>query len=86
MSKEPVAVADVLAQIMARQGIARVRGAEALEAAWKEASGELTARYTRVGSIRRGMLEILVAHSTLVQELGFRKQLEVNRETTGKAA
>ena len=31
-------------------------------------------KYTRVGQLRRGTLEVVVANSTLVQELGFQKQ------------
>ena len=53
---------------------ARVQSAGALEAAWSDAAGELMAKYTRVGAIRRNTLEVLVANSTLLQELGFQKQ------------
>ena len=59
---------------MARRGSARVQSSEALEAAWRDAAGPLMAKYTRVGQIRRGTLEVLVANSTLLQELGFQKQ------------
>ncbi len=44
-----------------------------MESAWQEAAGELAAQYTRVGQIRRGKLEVIVAHSVLVQELTFQK-------------
>ena len=74
MARGPEPIGDVLAQLMARRGFAAVRSAAACEAAWREAAGEPAARYTRVASIRRGKLEIMVANSTLVQELSFRKQ------------
>ena len=32
-------------------------------------------KYTRVGLLRRGTLEVVVANSTLVQELGFQKRM-----------
>ena len=74
MKRGPQAIGDVLTELMARRGYARGQSAAAYEAAWREAAGPLAANYTRVGSLRRGTLEILVAHSALVQELGFQKQ------------
>jgi predicted nucleic acid-binding Zn ribbon protein len=74
MRNRPVSIADVLAELMARKGFARVQSAQAYEAAWVEAAGEMMAEYTRVGSVRRGVLEVIVANSTLLQELVFQKQ------------
>ena len=73
MARGPQQISNVLAELMARRGFARIQGTEALEAAWREAAGELLAPHTRVGTIRRGKLEITVANSTLAQELTFRK-------------
>lgn len=73
MPRGPESIGDILAQLMARRGIARVQSASALSAAWREAAGELAAKYSRIGSIRNGKLEIIVANSTLVQEFGFQK-------------
>lgn len=73
MARGPQPIGDVLAQLMARRGFARARSGAACEKAWREAAGELAARYTRVGAIRRGRLEVTVANSTLVQELSFQK-------------
>lgn len=72
-SKGPEAIGDILAQLMARRGFARVRSAEAFESAWQTAAGELLSRYTRPGAVRGGRLEVTVANSTLVQELSFQK-------------
>ncbi len=58
---------------MARRGYARVRGAEAFEEVWRDVAGEMIAQYTRVGALRRGKLEVIVANSTLVQELTFQR-------------
>ena len=69
----PRPIADVLAELMARQGFARVQSSAAFEAAWREAAGELASRYSRAGRVRRGKLEVTVANSTVVQELVFRK-------------
>jgi predicted nucleic acid-binding Zn ribbon protein len=70
----PQAIGNVLSELMARQGYARVQSTEALEHAWYEAAGPLVAKYSRVGKICRGTLEVIVANSTLIQELGFQKE------------
>ena len=51
-----------------------MQSSAALAAAWSDAAGPLMAKYTRVGQVRRNTLEVLVANSTLLQELGFQKQ------------
>lgn len=73
MKRGPRAIGEVLSEVMARRGYARVQSAAAYDTAWREAAGPLTAKYTRPGSLRRGTLEVVVANSTLVQELGFQK-------------
>ena len=74
MARGPQAIGDVLVQLMARRGFAGVRRAATCEEAWRLAAGELAAGYSRVGAVRRGTLEVLVANSTLLQELTFQKQ------------
>ena len=70
----PEPIGDILAQLLAKRGYARVQSQSLLETAWQEAAGSFVAQHTRVGSLKRGSLEVLVANSTLVQELGFQKQ------------
>ena len=69
----PKPIGDILADLMARRGFGRLQAAEILAKAWKEAAGPLAAEYTRVGTLRRGTLEVTVQNSTLVQELAFQK-------------
>jgi predicted nucleic acid-binding Zn ribbon protein len=66
-------IADIMAQLMARRGYARERSAAAYREAWESAASEAIARFTRVGVVRRGALEVYVAYSTLMQELTFQK-------------
>jgi predicted nucleic acid-binding Zn ribbon protein len=73
MPKQPETIGNILSELMARRGFARIQSTEVLETAWRQAAGPLAAQYTRVGSIRRGVLEVIVANSTLVQELGYQK-------------
>jgi predicted nucleic acid-binding Zn ribbon protein len=74
MRKGPETIGNILSELMSRRGFARIKGAEALETAWRQAAGPLAAQYTRVGAVRAGTLEIIVANSTLVQELGYQKR------------
>lgn len=65
---------QVLAELMTRRGYAAAEGAARLSAAWVEAAGEQMARFTRVNGLRRGMFEVTVVNSAIVQEFGFQKQ------------
>ena len=73
MPKQPQTIGNILSELMARRGFARIQSTEALETAWRQAAGPLAAEYTRVGAVRRGVIEVVVANSTLVQELGYQK-------------
>ncbi len=52
MQRGPTAIGNVLSELMARRGFARVQSAAAYDAAWREAAGPLAAKYTRVGALR----------------------------------
>lgn len=79
MARGPQTIGNVLSELMARRGFARVQSTAACEDAWRQAAGEMVAKYTSVGALRRGTLEIVVANSTLVQELGFQKTALLKR-------
>ncbi len=49
------------------------RVSAAFETAWRTAAGEFLAGQTRCGQMRRGVLEVAVASSILMQEITFRK-------------
>ena len=70
----PRPVAEILGELFAARGLARLGAAKALEAAWDAAVGEPLRRQTRVGEVRRGVLNVTVAHPALLEELSaFRK-------------
>ncbi len=73
MPRGPQSIGNVLAELMARRGFARLQSAAALQSAWREAAGELVGRHSRVVGVRRGKLEVIVGHSALLQELTFHK-------------
>lgn len=74
---EPAGVqkmSNVLPALLAKYGIASTTARQELERAWVAAVGPEVASRSRVGSLRRGVLEILVDDFVLMQELeGYRK-------------
>lgn len=78
---EPQKMANVMSQLMARRGYAQQQSSADHEDAWREVVGTALAGQTRAGSVKRGVWEIFVGNSTIVQELTFRK-----KELLGKLA
>ena len=70
----PRPIADVLNHLLARRGYARIQSALQFELAWKQAAGEAVAADTRPGNLKRGVLEITVRNSSVLQELTFQKK------------
>jgi len=64
---------DVLASQMARRGYAQIETTSACAEAWQQASGEQMASHSLPGNVRRGVLEVTVRNSTVLQELTFQK-------------
>jgi len=75
MARNPKSIGDILPELLARRGVARIKSAANYEEAWRQAAGDLVAKYTRIGQPRGGKLEVVVANSTLVQELGFQREM-----------
>ena len=69
----PERISDILSQLMARRGYAQVQTAGAYESAWNQAAGPLGAQYSRVGQLKRGILDVIVTNSALIQEFNFQK-------------
>lgn len=70
----PRPLSDILGSLFAARGYGRLRALGELEAAWADAVGESTARQTKLGGVRHGVLTITVAHPALLEELAaFRK-------------
>jgi hypothetical protein len=71
--RRPKKIGDVVAQLITQRGYGRVGTDEQLVAAWERAAGETLAKFSRPGKLKRGLLEVWVANSTMMQELGFEK-------------
>jgi predicted nucleic acid-binding Zn ribbon protein len=70
----PRLLSDILGELFTVRGYGRLRARQELEDAWNAAVGEPCCHQTRLGEIRRGVLDVTVAHSTLLEELSaFRK-------------
>lgn len=69
--KPPQPLGEVLSRLLARRGYARVQAAGQWDEAWRQAVGPALAAVSRPGSVRRGVLEVLVAHSAAAQELAL---------------
>ena len=67
-------LSDILCDLVIVRGYGRLFAREILENIWNTAIGEPYCRQTQVGKIRRGVLSVTVAHSSLLEELvAFRK-------------
>ncbi|MFQ3592012.1 MAG: DUF721 domain-containing protein [Gemmataceae bacterium] len=67
--KGPESLADILGQLFAERGWGRRTERLHLERAWDQAAGERFIGKTRLGALRRGVLEIHVENAVLLQEL-----------------
>ncbi len=70
----PRPLSEILGELFTARGYGRLRALSELEEVWNTAVGEPHCHQTRVGEVRRGILNVTVAHPTLLEELAaFRK-------------
>ncbi len=65
----PKPLSEILGHLFAARGYGRLQALSELERAWMGAVGEPGCHQTRVGGVRRGVLNVTVAHSSLLEEL-----------------
>ena len=70
----PQKMAEVVAGLLARRGYAQVQTASTCDKAWRDAAGPRFALHSRPGNVKRGVLEITVRNSAVIQELTFQKK------------
>jgi predicted nucleic acid-binding Zn ribbon protein len=70
----PKQIGKVIAQLVSRRGYAQIHAAGEREEAWQAIAGEHLAAVSQMSALRRGVFEVLVANSMLMQELTFRKE------------
>jgi hypothetical protein len=70
----PRALSEILGELFTVRGYGRFWAQHELEEAWNTAVGEPLCRQTQLGEVRRGVLNVTVAHPALLEELAaFRK-------------
>jgi predicted nucleic acid-binding Zn ribbon protein len=71
----PEPIGEVLSRLFVARGWGRKQDRLRLESAWAVAAGPQAAANTRVGALKRGVLEVEVIGAVLMQELAnFRKR------------
>lgn len=73
-ARQPQPIGKVLGQVVLQKRYACRETATQLDGVWVEVVGPARARRSKATGIRRGKLEVLVAHSALLQELSFEAQ------------
>ena len=73
-SKTPRPIAEALSGLLAKTGYAELEAASERDDAWRDAAGAKLAAHSRIGRIRRGVLEVVVRNSAVLQELTFQKK------------
>ncbi|HEV3145202.1 MAG TPA: DUF721 domain-containing protein [Gemmataceae bacterium] len=69
MNEGPERLSEILSRLFTARGWGRKQERLRLEQAWAEAAGADVGRQTRIGALRRGVLEIEVGNAVLLQEL-----------------
>ena len=71
--RKPKAADNLISQIITKRGIAAEQSNNQLQGIWESIVPADVANQTRVGSVKRKVLEITVSNSGLMQILGFSK-------------
>ena len=67
-------IGEILSRLISRRGYAQVQQTTDLQAAVRQAVGAALAKHCRPGKLSRGVLEIYVRNSAVLQEVTFRKK------------
>ena len=69
----PRPIGSGMSRLLARTGYDRQQGRNLVDEAWRQVAPEGFRDASQAGLVRRGVLEVFVSHSALVQEMGFVK-------------
>jgi hypothetical protein len=73
-SRRAKPIGEVISRLIARRGYAQVQQMTELQTAVGQAVGKSLEQHCRPGRLRRGVLEIYVRNSSVLQELTFQKK------------
>ncbi len=71
--RQPKGIERYITQHMAKRGYAASGSNDRLQRAWTEIVGPQLVNQTRAVAVQRGTLEVLVANSTMMQEIIFQR-------------
>jgi len=75
----PRSIGSVMSRLLARTGYDQQQATSGLATAWEQAAPAAFRGCSQAGLVRRGVLEVFVSHSALVQEMGFHKREVIAR-------
>ena len=87
-TRGPRKLSDVIADVISRRGYARTMTDSVYMSAWQLATDDILSAASRPGDVRKGVLNITVKNSSVMQELTFQKKkiLKVlNQQITDQA-
>jgi hypothetical protein len=70
----PRSIGGLVSRLLARTGYDQEQATSALAEAWEKVAPAAFKGRSQAGLVRRGVLEVHVSHSALVQEMGFHKR------------
>lgn len=71
-NRPPQKLSNVLTDLMAQRGYAQLAASEECNDAWRKVIGSME-KFTRATEVKRGVLQIIVSNSVVMQELTFRR-------------
>jgi hypothetical protein len=86
-NKGPELIGEILSRLFTARGWGRRQGRLRLEQAWAEAAaaaGPDAAQHTRVGALRRGVLEVEVTNAVMLQELAHYHKRRLLEQLRGR--
>lgn len=72
-SRRPKAIANVVNKIVVKRGFAETKCSAQLETVWQEVAGKQMAEQTRLGNVRKGVLDVFVKSSSAMQHYSMLK-------------
>jgi predicted nucleic acid-binding Zn ribbon protein len=80
----PERLGEILGRLFTARGWGRMQERLRLERAWAEAAGVDIAEHSRVGGLRRGVLEVVVDNAVLLQELAHYHKRRLLEDLRGR--
>ena len=71
--RAPQKMGDLITQLMARRGYGQTMSSDEFRQAWEKVAGPL-AKDSLTGNLRRGVLDVFVRNSAILQEVTFQKR------------